>query len=109
MEVSVRVTNIGSLDGAEAVQLYVHDRESSVQRPVRELKAFAKPFLVAGESQTVSMVLDKYALSFWSEEHGKWMAEEGIFDVILASSADPQKEILRTSCRLEKTFFWSGL
>lgn len=107
--VRVKVTNTGPYDGAEVVQLYIHDRESSVQRPARELKGFAKVFLAAGEAKRVTLKLDKYALSFWSEEHGKWLAEEGTFDVILASSSDPRAEILRKSLQLEKTFSWAGI
>lgn len=106
--VSVDVTNCGSYDGAEVVQLYVHDPESSVQRPARELKAFKKIYLAVGETKTVSLQLDKYAISFWSEEYGQWKAEEGIFDVIVATSSDPKDEVLRASFKLEKSFFWSG-
>lgn len=109
MTVAVNVTNAGACNGAEVVQLYVHDLQSSVQRPARELKAFAKPYLLAGETRTVMLTLDKYALSFWSKEHEKWMAEAGTYDVILARSSNPSDEILRASFCLDKTFFWSGI
>lgn len=109
MTVSVKVENTGSVDGAEVVQVYVHDQESSVQRPAREFKAFSKFHLAVGESKMVEVKLDKYALSFWSEEHGKWMAEEGVYEVIIATSSDPRDERLRSSFRLPKTFFWSGI
>lgn len=107
--VTVTVTNVGHRDGAEVIQLYLYDHESSVQRPARELKVFSKLYLTSGESETVTLQLTKYALSFWSEEHGQWVAEKGDFDVILARSSDPIDEIMRRTLRLEETFMWSGI
>ncbi|KPM38485.1 putative beta-glucosidase H [Neonectria ditissima] len=107
--VTVNVKNAGSYDGAEVVQLYIHDPESAVQRPARELKAFAKVHLSVGETKTVSLKLDKYALSFWSQEDEQWKAEEGDFEVIIATSANPSDEVLRKGFKLPHTFFWSGI
>lgn len=108
MEVSVRVENTGALEGAEVVQAYVQDPESSLQRPARELKAFAKVLLAAGEARTVKLALDRTALSFWSEEHAAWKAEAGTYNVIIAKSASPDDEVIRGSFELAETFFWSG-
>ncbi|KAH6686474.1 family 3 glycosyl hydrolase [Plectosphaerella plurivora] len=108
MEVTVRVENTGTLAGAEVVQAYIQDPESSLQRPARELKAFDKVFLAAGEAKTVKLALDRTALSFWSEEHKAWKAEAGTYHVILASSASPGGEIVRGSFELGSDFFWSG-
>lgn len=77
--VTVTVTNTGEVDGAEVVQVYVHDVESSVARPVRELKGFAKVALAAGASQTVSIELDQRAFGFWSTQHRRWAVEAGDF------------------------------
>lgn len=107
--VTVDVRNSGAYDGAEVVQLYVYDPESTLQRPARELKAFQKVFLVVGETKTVSLKLDKYALSFWSEEHGQWKAEEGDYEVIIATSSNPEDEVMRARFTLPKSFFWSGV
>lgn len=109
MDISVSVTNNGHYDGAEVIQVYIHDPESSLQRPVRELKAFKKVFLRAGETKSVELSLDKYSLSFWSQEVSKWKAEAGEYVVILASSSNPRDEITRASFNLSKTFFWQGL
>jgi beta-glucosidase len=79
--VSVTVENTGAVDGAEVVQVYVRDVESTVARPVRELKGFAKVFLAAGESRRVSVELDRRAFSFWSPRHGAWAIEAGEFAV----------------------------
>jgi beta-glucosidase len=108
-KVSVEVTNVGNLDGSEVIQVYVADLGCSVQRPKKELKAFKKVHLAKGERRTCHVDLDKYALSFWSEEHSQWKAEAGDFAVIIATSADPKNEVLRETFTLTKTFLWSGL
>ena len=85
-EVTVRVTNTGEREGAEVVQLYLNDVAASVERPVKELKGFAKVKLQAGESQTVTIKLDKRDLSFWDVKTNNWLAEPGEFKVMLGSS-----------------------
>jgi beta-glucosidase len=107
--ISIDITNIGESAGAEVVQVYVRDLESSVQRPKKELKAFTKVYLTKGEKRTVQLTLDKYAVSFWSEELGEWKAEAGEFDVIVGKSSDPEDELLRARFELPKTFSWTGL
>ena len=77
--VSVTVTNTGDRDGAEVVQVYVQDVESTVSRPVRELKGFTKVALAAGASQTVTVELDQRSFSFWSTQLRRWAVEAGTF------------------------------
>jgi beta-glucosidase len=108
-EVSVKVQNTGSRDGAEVVQVYVSDLRSSVQRPVKELKGYFKVHVPVGSAVDVSVTLDKYALSFWSQEHNKWLAEKGTFEIVIATSADPQDEVLRQRFDLVADYLWSGL
>ncbi|KAL2828580.1 glycoside hydrolase superfamily [Aspergillus pseudoustus] len=108
-QVSVKVQNTGSRDGAEVVQLYVLDLTSSVQRPVKELKGYRKVHLPAGSSVDVAFTLDKYALSFWSQEQEKWLAEKGTFEICIATSADPNDEVLRQPFDLVAEYLWSGL
>ncbi|KAL1860741.1 hypothetical protein VTK73DRAFT_7200 [Phialemonium thermophilum] len=108
-EVTVDVSNTGGHDGWEIVQVYVADRQCSVLRPVKELKGFAKVWIERSTTATVRVALDKYALSFWSEEEDRWVAEKGVFEVIVARSADPDDEVLRQEFRLEEDFSWSGL
>lgn len=79
--VAVTVTNSGPLPGAEVVQVYVRDVESSVTRPVRELKGFARVWLEPGESKQVDVVLSQRAFSFWSTILGRWAVEAGEFAV----------------------------
>jgi beta-glucosidase len=85
--VTATVTNIGDRDGAEVVQVYVHDVDASVTRPVRELKGFAKVAVAAGASETVSVQLDQRAFSFWSVLHGRWVVEAGDFVVEVGTNS----------------------
>ncbi|KAH8651670.1 glycoside hydrolase superfamily [Ilyonectria robusta] len=109
MEICVDIANTGSYDGSEVVQVYVSDIECSVQRPRKELKAFQKVRIAKGEKRTCTISLDKYALSFWSEEYSKWRAEAGDYAIIIATSADPNDEVLQKTFRLQETFMWAGL
>ena len=77
--VGVTVTNTGARDGAEVVQVYVRDPTSTVHRPVRELKGFAKVAVPAGESSRVSVELDARAFAYWSERFHRWIIEAGEF------------------------------
>ena len=79
--VSVTVTNTGRVAGAHVVQVYVRDPESSVNRPVRELKGFTRVELAPQQSQRVQLDLDQRAFSFWSERFDRWVVEPGQFIV----------------------------
>lgn len=93
--VMVNVTNTGQYSGAEVVQLYLQDMVSSVSRPLRELKGFAKVFLAPGETKTVSMQLNQRALSFWNTESNNWKAEPGEFKIHVGTASD--KLLLQSS------------
>lgn len=108
-EVSLKVQNTGSRDGADVVQVYISDLKSSVQRPVKELKGYCKIHVPVGGTVDVSITLDKYALSFWSQDHSKWLAEAGTFEIVIARSANPQDEVLRERFDLVTDYLWSGL
>ena len=81
---SIDVTNTGARDGKEVVQLYVADVESSVPRPPKELKRFAKVSLAPGETETVRFVLDSRAFAFWKDG---WVVEPGEFELLCGSSS----------------------
>ncbi len=87
LDLSVVVTNTGARAGSETVQVYVGDPESSVKRPVKELKAFEKVFLQPGESKTVFFRLDRRAFAYWSEKLADWRVESGRFDILVGTSA----------------------
>jgi beta-glucosidase len=87
IEVSLTVTNAGARSGSHVAQVYVADEESSVARPVRELKGFAKVRLAPGESERVTIVLDQRSFAFWSERLRDWVVEGGLFTIAAGSSS----------------------
>ncbi|KAL1887230.1 hypothetical protein Sste5346_010347 [Sporothrix stenoceras] len=105
-DASVDVTNTGDRDGHEIVQIYVSDLKSSVQRPIKELKGFKKVWIKAGSTETVTVSLDKYALSYWSERQDKWLAEAGAFRIIISKSANPVDEVASLGIKLLESFTW---
>jgi len=85
--VAVTVTNTGARAGTEVVQLYVRDVESTVYRPAKELRAFAKVALAPGESQKVTMRLDRRAFAVWDVASHDWRVEAGEFELLVGSSS----------------------
>jgi beta-glucosidase len=86
INVSVTITNTGKYAGEEIVQLYLRDKVSSVIRPVKELRDFAKISLAVGESKTIRFVIDKEKLSFYNRQL-QWVAEPGEFDLMIGASS----------------------
>ena len=84
---TIDVTNTGKYAGSETVQLYISDKQSSVERPVKELKAFNKVYLQPGETRQVSLTIDKSALSFYNDQTGEWTAEPGDFEAMIGNSS----------------------
>ena len=99
LRVTVTVKNTGKRAGAEIVQLYIHDDKSSVDRPYKELKGFAKVSLQPGETKDVTMTIGKDALSFYDEAAGAWKAEPGTFTAFVGDASDNLK--LSKQFRLE--------
>ena len=87
LQVTLTVTNTGKVKGKEVIQLYVGDKESTVQRPVQELKAFDKIELEPGESKEVSLTLNNRDFSYYSKVYDRWLAESGEFDILIGSSS----------------------
>jgi len=85
--VEVTITNRGKIDGDEIVQLYISDKESSVEREAKSLKGFARVSLEAGKSKTVTMKIDKSALSFYNVDSKSWVVEPGEFEVLIGNSS----------------------
>ena len=86
LEVRVDITNSGPCAGAEIVQLYVRDVEASVYRPDRELKAFRKLYLGAGETATCTLVLDRRSFAFFDIGADDWVVEPGAFELLVGAS-----------------------
>lgn len=87
LHVSVKVKNTGSRAGKEIVQLYVQDDESTVIRPVQELKGFEKVTLAPGEEKTVEFTLEKRAFAYYNTELADWHVETGDFTILVGKSS----------------------
>ncbi|WYP26428.1 glycoside hydrolase family 3 C-terminal domain-containing protein [Alkalihalobacillus sp. FSL W8-0930] len=89
VKVTIQVKNTGSVKGKEIVQLYVHDKLSSVARPEKELKAFDKVELEPGETKEVHLELDRRAFAYYNTDKEDWSIESGEFELRVGpSSAD---------------------
>src|SRR5271170_1945069 len=80
-EVSVDVTNTGSVPGDAVAQMYIHQRYGSASRPVRELKGFERFALQPGETKTLRFPLGTDQLQYWNPQSRGWVVEPTEFDV----------------------------
>ncbi len=94
IQVEVTIQNNGELAGKEIVQVYTEKVNSSIDRPVQELKAFSKTKqLAAGESQTLILEIPVTELRYWDEKKNGWNLEKGIYKIkVGASSRDIKSE-----------------
>lgn len=88
IRISAEVTNTGDMAGAEVVQLYIGDEESSLPRPVKELKGFRKVFLAPGERQTVTFDVTSDLLQYYDDTKAAWVAEPGAFTAYVGTASD---------------------
>ena len=99
ISINVQVKNTGELAGKEVVEIYVSKPDTEIDRPVQELKAFAKtPLLQSGETVEVTMEINISDLSYWNETANNWNLEEGIYIIHAAASSRDKK--LSTEIRL---------
>lgn len=87
LTVHCKIRNTGCCAGAEAVQLYIRDVQSTAPRPVRELKGFEKIFLQPGEEKTVLFTLDKRSFAYYEPKLHDWFVESGEFAVEIGASS----------------------
>jgi beta-glucosidase len=99
VEVSFVLKNVGVRAGKETAQVYVRPRGPSVDRPVKELKGFAKVALEPRESRRVAVALDARAFAYWDPAKGAWVAEPGAYDILVGCSAADTE--LQATVRLE--------
>ena len=86
-EVSFDVTNTGSRAGDAVPEVYIAAEQSSVPRPPKELKGFARVTLQPGETQTVRIPLNNRSFAYYNVEGNNWRAEKGVYDVLVGSSS----------------------
>lgn len=99
--VTLDVTNTGRFAGKEIVQIYLHDPQSGLVRPQKELKGFAKVELQPGETKSIAIQLDFRAFAYYHPEYKQWITEDGDFDILIAASATDIRHTLAVT--LEST------
>jgi beta-glucosidase len=99
LTVTVDVTNTGKVGGKEIVQVYVHDRQSGLVRPQKELKGFSKVELQPGETKTVSIELDFRAFAYYHPKYQQWITEDGEVDILIGASAADIRHTLTTTLK----------
>ncbi len=87
IEVTFTLTNSGSADADEIAQLYVHRIDATVEWPYKELKAFQRVSLKAGESESVTLTIPVEQLKYWNEEIHDWSLENGQIELLLGANA----------------------
>jgi beta-glucosidase len=95
------IANTGPRDGAEVVQLYVHQGNPTLPRPEKELKGFQKVFLKAGEKKTVSIPLSRSSFAYYDPEKAAWVAEQGDYTILVGASSRDVR--FQTTWRLPET------
>jgi len=87
LDVHLEIRNTGKRPGKEIVQLYIHDLSSTLRRPEKELKAFAKVEMAPGDKKAVDFHLDQEAFWYFDPAKGGWMSEPGEFEILVGASS----------------------
>lgn len=98
VKISLDITNIGNVEGAEVVQFYVTDIKSKVERPIKELKGFEKVKLFPGETKNVSVTLNEDDFKYFNEDKNSWVLEKGEFIINVGKSS--RNIVLKEKIRL---------
>ncbi|TDP91206.1 beta-glucosidase [Halanaerobium saccharolyticum] len=101
LNLSLKVKNTGDIYGKEIIQLYVSDPESTVIKPEKELKEFAKVELEPGQEKIVEFELDKRAFAYYNTEIDDWYVESGEYDILVGASSRDIR--LKETVRVEST------
>lgn len=88
IKVTFDLTNSGDMQADEVAQLYVHRVDAKVEWPVKELKAFQRVTLAAGETKTVTLEIPVSDLCYWDVETNGWNLEDGTIELLLGSGSD---------------------
>lgn len=99
VSIEFEIRNTGKVAGSEIAQVYVRDVQSSVPRPEKELKAFKKVNLQAGQSTRVQLTLQKNDFAFWDANAHQWMVEPGKFIIMVGSSS--KNILLNQECKIK--------
>lgn len=99
--IQVKVRNTGHVAGSEVVQVYVHDVESKIDKPEKQLKAFKKVFIHPGEEKLVTLSLNKESFSGYSLDLQGWITEPGDYTILVGTSCEnlPLQASIRVKCK----------
>ena len=96
IEVSFDLKNLGDMDADEVAQLYVRRIDSKVERPLKELEAFDRVALKAGETKNVTLSFPVSELSHWNNDTNQWVLEPGKIEILVGSSSDDIRQSIET-------------
>lgn len=88
LNLKIDIKNAGLVDGKEIVQVYVRDMESSVVRPLKELKDFQKVQIATGDTKTIYFTLTDRDFAFWDAETEDWKVEPGQFEILVGAASN---------------------
>ncbi len=97
--VSFCVENVGEREGAEVSQVYVRAIDSPIEKPIKELRGFAKTYLKAGETQKVCVELDSRAFDHYDVQACAWVTDPGVYEIIVGENS--LKECLKTAIQVK--------
>jgi beta-glucosidase len=86
-KVSFKIRNIGDRSGAEIAELYVGTMQAEVERPVRELKGFAKVYLLPGESKQITLELERRSFAYFDTRTSQWKTDPGLYEISIGASS----------------------
>lgn len=101
VKVSFDISNIGARAGAAVAQIYVADKYPKVKKAAKELRAFEKLYLEAGETREVSLMLEREAFTYYDEEAHCFRADAGSYMLMLAKNAEEIVDITEIELRSE--------
>ena len=88
LTITVPITNTGKVAGSETVQLYIAAKQSKIDRPVKELKAFQKVYLQPGKTRNVEFTISADALKYYDEATSSWRREPGWYEALIGTASD---------------------
>lgn len=98
--VSFELKNTGDMEADEVVQLYVRRKDSKVERPLKELEAFDRIALKAGEAKKVTLEFPASELAHWDTDTNEWVLEPGKIEILVGSASDDIRQTIETEIRL---------
>ena len=99
IQVSLDITNLGDMEADEVVQLYVSRPDTKIERPVKELKAFERVTLKAGETKNVTLEFPVSELAHWDMETNGWTVEPGKVQILVGAASDDIRQTIETEIR----------